>query len=207
MKREVEMEKLQALKAKSLTNSGKSDIIPSKIDGFRKIKKSHTIDDDIGTQKNPTCNPNYSKRGDYAMNCGYCSATYEMRRRGYDVVANPKNTMLVTDWLKLFDKTVPINLTSTRTDSLLSELKQKCSAMGNGARGSIYVLWKNRTLGHYFSWEVKDGDVLFVDGQTGKTDVSYYFSLVQPSKTICVRWDNLEPSDMIKDACKNRGGE
>jgi hypothetical protein len=181
MKREVEMEKLRASRANNLTNAGKSDTINS---SFRRLKESHTIEDDIGTPKNPTCNPNYSPRNDYGLNCGYCSATYEMRRRSFDIIANPKHTMLVTDWLKLFDKAVPIKLTSTRTDALVAELKQKCSAMGNGARGSIFVLWKNRTLGHYFSWEVKDGDVLFVDGQTGKTYVTSYFSLVQPSKTI-----------------------
>lgn len=206
-RREVALEKLKVSKENHLTNTGKRDKIPSERYGFRTNRKAHTIEDDIGTPNNPTCNPNYSKRGDYALNCGYCSATYEMRRRGCDVVANPKHTMFVSDWLKLFDKATPINLTSTRTDALVEELKQKCSAMGNGARGSLYVSWKGRTVGHFFSWEVKDGNVLFVDGQTGKTDVTSYFEQVRPTKTICVRWDNLEPTDMIKDACKNRGGD
>lgn len=172
---------------------------------FKRIDGVHSISDDIGTGQNPVCNPNYSKGGDYGLNCGYCSATYEMRRRGYDVIANPKHLMYVSDWKKMFKDCVPIRLTSTRTDSLVEELQEKLSKLGDGARGSLFVEWKGRTVGHYFSWEVKKGQVLFIDGQNGNVDATDYFKLVKPSKTICLRWDDLEPSDMIMDACKNRG--
>lgn len=173
--------------------------------GFKRIKGKHQILDDVGTKQNPICNPNYSKGGDYALNCGYCSATYEMRRRGYDVVANPKHTMYVSDWKNLFEDCQPIHLSARRTDALMTELQEKLSVLGNGARGSLYVAWKNRTVGHFFSWEVQGGKVVFIDGQNGNMDAIDYFKLIQPSKTICLRWDDLEPSNMIMDACKNRG--
>jgi hypothetical protein len=189
-----------------LTNSSKNGKISAK-NGFKEIKGSHSIEDDIGTKSNPTCNPNFKKGGDYSLNCGYCSATYEMRRRGYDVVANPKHGMLVTDWKKLFKDCKPIRLTSTRTDALAAELQTKLSALGNGARGSLFVDWKgNYKYGHFFSWEVEDGTVRFIDGQTGETNVSRYINMIKPTKTVCLRWDDLEPSDMIKNACKNKGG-
>jgi hypothetical protein len=192
--------------SKPLTNSVNGGTISAK-NGFKLIKGSHSIEDDIGVKSIPTCNPNYKKGGDYTLNCGYCSATYEMRRRGYDVVANPKHGMLVTDWKKLFKDCKPIRLTSNRTDALAVELQNKLSALGDGARGSLFVDWKgNYKFGHFFSWEVENGTVRFIDGQTGETDVSRYINMIKPTKTICLRWDDLEPSDMIKDACKNKGG-
>ena len=191
----------------ALTNNGKSSIMSSKTGSFRQIKGTHTIDDDIGTKQNPICNPNFSKGGDYTLNCGYSSATYEMRRRGFDVIANPKHTMLVSDWERMFDNCTPIRFASQDTETLVQELNQKLSEMGDGARGSIFVQWKNRVDGHIFSWEVENGNVRFVDGQNGATDAAYHFEWANPSKTVCLRWDDLEPTDMIKYACKNRGGD
>ncbi len=173
---------------------------------FRTIKGKHDIVQDIGTRKVPTCNPNFSKGGDFANNCGYCCTAFEMRRRGCDVIANPKNTMLVTDWLRLFENTETLELKSRSLDALLNELNAKLSSMGNGARGSLFVRWKGRQVGHFFSWEVKDGNVLFVDAQNGNMDAVKYFNMICSDSVICVRWDNLNPTDRIKDACKNRGG-
>jgi hypothetical protein len=204
MKREVALEKLQ----KTVDKSEKSGIM--KTDTFKKIKGKHTIADDIGTPSVPMCNPKHNTKGmDYKNNCGYCSATYEMRRRGYDVIANPKKDgLLVADWQKLFKDSKPIQLISQRTDALATELRDKLSALGDGARGSIFVEWKNTNgWGHFFSWEVENGIVRFIDGQSGEVDVGRYIGMSKPSKTVCLRWDDLEPSDMIKEACKNRGGE
>lgn len=172
---------------------------------FKRIGTSHSIVDDIGTKDNPICNPNYSKGGDYRLNCGYCSATYEMRRRGYDVIANPKHTMYVSDWKKLFNGCTPIPLKKSTTNVLMTDLQEKLSKFGDGARGSLFVQWKTGTVGHFFSWEVKNGQVLFIDGQNGNIDTVDYFKYIRPTKTVCLRWDDLEPSDMIMDACKNRG--
>ena len=131
-----------------------------------------------------------------------------MRRRGFDVIANPKHGMLVEDWKKIFKDCKPIRFKSNRTDALATELQNKLSAFGDGARGSLFVDWKgNHRYGHFFSWEVENGIVRFVDGQTGEVDVSRYIGMIKPSKTICLRWDDLEPSEMIKDVCKNRGGD
>ena len=173
---------------------------------FRTIKGKHDIVQDIGTRKMPTCNPNFSKGGDFANNCGYCCTAFEMRRRGCDVIANPQNTMLVTDWLRLFENTETLDLKSRRLDALLNELNVKLSSMEDGARGSLFVRWKGRQVGHFFSWEVKDGKVLFIDAQNGNMDAVKYFNMICPDSVICVRWDNLNPTDLIKDACKNRGG-
>lgn len=194
--------KVKAKPAKKQTPKSEKSI-------FKRIEGTHTINDDIGTRAIPKCNPKFATKDVlYTNNCGYCSATLEMRRRGYDVVANPKNGLAVTEWLRMFNNCTPINLTSNRAIALATELQAKLSAMGDGARGSLFVLWKgNNSYGHFFSWEVENGVVRLIDAQNGDTDVSRYISQIQPTKTICVRWDDLEPSDKIQDACKNRGGD
>lgn len=189
---------------KGLEKSDNSDIIKESF-GYSLISGAHTIEDDIGTSEAPTCNPHYSTGDErYAENCCYSSATFEMRRRGFDVVANPSNTRTVQEWLGLFENAKPIYPTSKTIVELAKELKQKLLEMGNGARGSIFVEWKGRDVGHFFSWEVKDGDVWLVDAQSGDTDVSRYLGQIEPTKTICVRWDDLKPSDKIRTACKKR---
>lgn len=174
--------------------------------GFNSIQGDHTIADDIGTPQSPVCNPNFSKGGDYTYNCGYCSATYEMRRRGFDVEAQPLHGLLVSDWKNLFtggkaypfmkEKRVPI------IETLVKQIKQ---LHPDGSRGSVFVQWKSGQMGHFFSWEMQNGTVHFIDPQCGSTDVSEYFKQVNPASIIHMRWDDLDPSDAIKNACKNKG--
>lgn len=192
--------------------------------GLKKITGNHTIEDDIGTRDNPTCNPNYKKKGDYAKNCGYCSATYEMRRRGYDVIANPLNTMLVSDWVKLFDnadvrKFIPLRRPirkgetdeklTTELETIPSTVEQLSSQLlslhEDGARGSVFVQWVGRQVGHFFSWEIEGDNVCYIDGQNGNMNASEYFNHVEVNSILTIRWDNLMPSDSIKEACKDRG--
>ena len=47
---------------------------------------------------------------------------------------------------------------------------------------------------------------MFIDAQNGNMDAVKYFSLIEPDSVICIRWDNLNPTDLIKVVCKNRGG-
>ena len=45
---------------------------------------------------------------------------------------------------------------------------------------------------------------MFVDAQTGNLNVESYFQMVDLSSVTIVRLDNLEPSEIIKKACKNK---
>lgn len=207
MHREVEEEARKAAEQlKTIDFSEKDAKLKARGINFKHLKGKHTIEDDIGTRKRPICNPKFKTGGEYANNCGYCSAAYEMRRRGYDVIANPKNTMSVHEWEKLFIGSAPVKTSSATSSDLVAELQEKLSALGDGARGSLLVFWNNKRVGHFFSWEIEKGIVRFIDAQSGETNVARYFDLVQPSKTVYIRWDDLEPSDMIKNTCKNKGG-
>lgn len=190
---------------KYLNAAGSSGKMKAK-NGFKTINGSHSIENDIGTPQLPVCNPNFKKKKGYDKNCGYCSVTYEMRRRGYDVVANPLNLMYVNDWEKLFDGATPKRYVHKKGASIAEELsKQLLDMHEDGARGSIFVQWKGRKIGHFFSWEIEGGKVRFIDGQNGNTDASGYFTMVKPSSIITIRWDGLNPSKDANGACKNRG--
>ena len=191
---------------KLLDNGAESGIIKeNKLFGFKAISTEHSISNDIGNSEKPTCNPNYNS-GDinYRLNCGYCIAAYEMRRRGYDVEANPKEYLYVSEWLNLFKNTQQVKINAKTPTTAVKEIKYKISQWGNNSRGSIFVNWTGKKIGHFFSFEVKDGEIMFVDAQTGNLNVESYFQMVDLSSVTIVRLDNLEPSEIIKEACKNK---
>lgn len=170
--------------------------------GFHKTKGQHTLVEDLAK-----VNPKYATGTLYQNNCGYCSVAYELLRRGYDVEANPLNGMYLYEWKSLFKGFKPHGVTAKRKPTALAEMKQEIASWGDGARGGIFVIWDNRTWGHYFAVEVVDGEVVFVDGQNNKSGdyVEAYFKRAKPSSIEFGRWDDLEPSEKIKKAVKNRG--
>jgi hypothetical protein len=69
---------------------------------------------------------------------------------------------------------------------------------GEGARAEIGVDWDGGG-GHVFVAEVINGEVVFMDPQSGNTNCSDYFDFVVPGLVELVRIDNLEFSDKIKE--------
>ena len=59
-------------------------------------------------------------------------------------------------------------------------------------------------MGHFFSIEVENGKVLFIDPQSGSIDAEKFFKQAKRSSVIFGRLDNLEPSESALRACKNR---
>ena len=191
----------QKINGKTLKNAIIPNIIKDNPFNFNTINGTHTILDDIGTENNPICNPNLLKGGLYEKNCGYSSITYEMRRRGYDVEAKVKNSLPISEWGRMFKGFVP---KKPQTENVLAEITKDIESWGNGVRGIIGGKWQGEG-GHYFNFEVIDNKCVFVDPQTGRYDVKYYFDYLDPKKIYYGRTDNLELSEFIKDACKNKG--
>lgn len=54
--------------------------------GWKKTDKKYSSDEHMNM-----INPNYEEGYEYTINCSMCSATYELRQRGYDVQANPND--------------------------------------------------------------------------------------------------------------------
>lgn len=179
---------------------------------FRKIKGEHTVSHDIAAT-----NPSFEKArkaGDfrYTENCQRCVPAYEMRRRGYDVVAKPREAdkdgkPSATDrawngWMNIFKGAnfEPCNGTGkAKCDDLMKQ-------WGDGARAEVYVAWSGSQSAHVFVAENREGKVVYLDPQSGKEDVSDYFKSVRKGSTMIARIDNLDPSDLIDDCCTSRKG-
>lgn len=83
----------------------------------------------------------------------------------------------------------------------LSQIKKTMSAWGDGARAQIVVyLDRHHGGGHTFIAEQRNGETIFPDPQTGRSDVASYFNRIRLDMTQFRRIGNLEFSNYI-DEC------
>ncbi len=149
-------------------------------------------------------NPNYNSGRAYQINCQKCVPTYEMRMRGYDVMARPTYD-LATDkfaskhWKEAFKNAVVIDCPSgSGKDEIIAQLEK----WGDSIRAEIYIALKGGGA-HVFVGENRNGVIHFLDPQTGELDVEYYFDNVEKGFTKFLRIDNLEINEeYIKLCCK-----
>ena len=165
------------------------------------IKNSHTIADDI-----KSTNPNYnSKDYKWSNNCQRCVPAYEMRRRGFDVVAKPRkkgNDTVANSWRNIFENAVWEKCGTNRKASTVQNIVDNMLNYGDGSRAEIYVVWKGGRSSHVFVAENVGGTVKFIDPQTGSMDVSNYFDNMMSTKTEMCRIDNLKTTDLIRGCCE-----
>ena len=151
-----------------------------------------------------TTNPNYNLGRAYQINCQKCVPAYEMRMRGYDVIARPTFN-LATDkfagkhWKEAFKGSVVIDfLVGSGKAEIIAQMRK----WGDNARGEVYVVWKNGDS-HVFVAENRSGSIHFLDPQSGELDVEYYFENVKDGLTQLWRIDEPEPNETyIKLCCK-----
>lgn len=134
-------------------------------------------------------------------NCTYCALASFLRQSDshLDVIARStggqpqylasilrdsfKKVDIITDPTECFG--------NTKEEAAKNLIKQ----FGNNASGVLGVGLKNRSGGHAFNWEIKDGIVSFFDGQKGfgNNIVSKYFDIIDLSKDfVLARLDNCE---------------
>lgn len=124
-------------------------------------------------------NPRYTMGLNYKVNCQRCVQTYEMRRRGYDVIAKPKpasgNTII---WgSECFIQPGEDAYKAFSMGRTAASVKKEIASAPDGARYAVYVKWKGRrNSSHVFIAEKDSGVVRYLDPQNGKDDVEYYFS-------------------------------
>ncbi len=125
-------------------------------------------------------NPNYAVGTPYAVNCQRCVQAYELRRRGYDVIAKPKPKSKNTiDWgSECFVQPGESAYKVYHIRQTESAVKQAIESAPNGARFSVYVQWSRKygSGAHVFIAEKLRDTVHYFDPQTGNMDVSNYFS-------------------------------
>ena len=176
--------------------------------GIKEIQGEHSREYDL-----KATNPKFITGGEkYRYNCQKCVCTYEARRRGYDVTANPtspnsKENIATMDLNKglpsAFKNADVIKISGFTGKSVRKNIEKKMSEWGNGSRAIVGVHWKNNGMGHVFIAEQFNGKTLFIDPQSNQSDVSYYFkdiktSLKENDYTYIFRIDNLEFTDKIK---------
>lgn len=187
---------------------------------FSELKKIES--DQSNDEHQKAINSGYTAETyDYSMNCSFCTAAYDLRKRGYDVEANPISTMegyTIADITKWYDgaksvserdviyskygsKATTINK-ETRTAALEENLKKQ----GNGARGHLGVYWQQGG-GHDVIWEVENGKVIVRDCQINETmELSDWMDtyLDYISSYDYVRTDNVEPTEEVLRTVRNR---
>ena len=157
---------------------------------------------------NPHFDPSMTYK-EFTENCQRCVIAYELRRRGYDVTAQPtfKGDILPTGvtradglryghWMGAFQGAKPEKLANSS-----KALTEKMSEWGNGSRAILQVSWKGGHSGHVINLEYRNGRVLLFDPQIGKRyNANELFAVVKPGRTQIVRVDNLRPSERAKKA-------
>lgn len=143
------------------------------------------------------------------VNCTSCSMAYEMRRRGYDVIAGKRAFRGRTNeemerffqgaefkrlGTSFYDASDPESFTRW-LHSGLPETKWECAELellqqGEGARGIING-WFVQGGGHSIAYEVHNGRVHFVDGQIGRQYKDAYEAIGQMKDFDFLRTDTL----------------
>lgn len=143
----------------------KNGEVVDKRTGFKLKAKACTAEEDC-KDANPLYAIGSPKR---TNNCMLCTATYDMRRRGYDVTAKTSyDGYSWKDYKRWYPKAI---CWTTSKKDIVRELK----AQGNGARGNLMVQWDLPIIsdlysyGHSVAYEIENNDLVIRDAQTGKT--------------------------------------
>ena len=172
---------------------------PSGVLNFPRQKHFSTSDENI-----QATNPYYNLGTPFQINCQKCVPTYEMRMRGYDVVARSTYDLNIDSfteehWSVAFENP---QIESVFVGSGKTDIIKRMKEWGDGSRCEVYVQWECSGA-HVFVAENRNGVIHFLDPQTGELDVEYYFDEVRNGLTKFARIDNLEPNEaFIKLCCK-----
>lgn len=184
---------------------------------FSELKKITTEQSNADHQE--AVNPEYGLGFlyDYSYNCTFCTAAYDLRKRGYDVEANPISMPeaytldSICSWYKGADPVYEQNV-KVRAGSVISQgeyaknrgkiLSNSLESNGEGARGHLCLEWTNGG-GHDIAWEVENGKVVYRDCQSNKL-VNIDETLSYTTTYQYIRTDHLEMTDDILRTVRNR---
>lgn len=189
--------------------------------GFKLKDKEMTEKEDLKAANPLRSNDQYTRNTRY--NCVYCSHAYELRRRGFDVMAKlSKDPVNAEEVFKVYPKAKPVifdpfetyeldekgrpngyvktkNLNEAKKHHLAArkEIKKQFNDLASqeGSRGYLSIQWKQGG-GHATTYFVKDGKVNIADPQSGKI---LTFNEEYLNKVICgfaIRTDDIKNSDI-----------
>ena len=142
-----------------------------------KLKSSETTADEDVKLVNPGF---HNWNTNTKNNCVLCSTAFELRRRGYDVVAKKESVGYTPDeYIKWFKgakhvecgakdgKKVPPVSNMLRSIELANWAEANILSQGNGARGYL-SMQITPYAGHSVAYEVKNNKLVIYDAQSGK---------------------------------------
>lgn len=137
------------------------------------VEKNVSISTIVAAEK---ANPNFKNGGvGYHKNYQRCIAVFEMRKRGYGVIAKPKLTSANEDGIyssqDCFINPVSIGRRGGISQPILNreQLKERLKELGDGARAAIcWTRPGDGRQGHTIACEIMNGEIFFVDPQTGR---------------------------------------
>lgn len=187
---------------------------------FNTLYDKKSDPDETSDEDREEVNPSYSLGlYEYTNNCAYCTATWDMRRRGYDVEANPVSeiTINTTEEICSWYDPAPSLVSSDKyadtierdEEGYINNLRQvekditkDILAQGDGARGTFLLSWVGGS-GHSVGYEVRGNKVVLVDSQTNQTiKMSEYLQYAESFEYF--RMDNLTPNRKITKTCTNK---
>ena len=166
---------------------------------------------------NPYFSTSYSE---YSENCQRCVVAYELRRRGYDVIAQATyagdkwptnvqvNGQLMGRWRGAFrhaktDRVGVAGNNSRAEAKVLDNISAKMKEYGNGSRAIIRIGYRGAHVGHVFNVENRGGHMYFIDAQTGQryinADMRNLMKIVDTKSVSVTRTDNLQISNRAKE--------
>jgi len=156
-------------------------------------------------------NPHYGEGPEYKKNCTHSVIAYEMRRRGYEVIASPaildeqerispKDTLANGfGYVKAFEGA--INELCVKTNDK-QQVIDRMTSWGDGARAIVRIVWKDHENepGHVFIAEQINGKTYFLDPQSGASNCEGYFTKSRKGATMIMRVDNCRVTDHVNEA-------
>lgn len=163
------------------SDSKGSSRIPLRDSSLKKLSAKEKLKDSLNA-----VNPYYASEAG-KMNCLSCSLAGTLRRLGYDAKAKPWTEgvydQTVDGFTNLFEEKDVRFVDSSWFNSYDRAKKVISEAYGtDDAVGLCTVYWKGFDDGHAFCWQFKNGDLSFMDFQSGENNVDYFSAIADSGK-------------------------
>lgn len=152
------LDKYLKYKIKRVEESSRDD------SGYYRIQGPHSMEQD-SANTNPGWDLKYIQT---TNNCLLSSVAYNMRRRGYDVIARQKAPVDLLYDIDPEDLSIVFPKMTIKTANNLEDLNSKLINEPVGSRGILTMSWTEGTGGHAIAYERDKDGVKYVDAQVGK---------------------------------------
>lgn len=129
---------------------------------YRKIEGTHRVEDDASKE---VINPDGTM-----MNCQRCAVAFELRRRGYDVMASDGEADglgMPSEIMRCFVGSEQESFSSTDSDEITTGVRDKMLSWGDGSRALVCATFDG--YAHAFNMCVSGEEVSVIDSQIGAT--------------------------------------